>query len=128
MSAVVSNEVGNNQQRSGVVLAVSRSIYFTVAVLALLASAPAYAVTFTVNSVTASPSSLQPGQTVQFATTVTASAAASDYTIGLQVFLNGTFIGWPISQLFQGINFQPGVGVYRTIQLDDTGRHHPRKL
>jgi hypothetical protein len=64
---------------------------------------------FTVNSVTATPAAVQPGQTVRFATTVTANATASDYTIGLQVFLDNTvltYLAGPPSKLFTGLTFQ----------------------
>jgi hypothetical protein len=68
----------------------------------------AYAATiFTVNSANATPTTVRPGQTVTFATTVTANTEAPNYTIGLQVFdhTTSTFLAGP-SRLFQGLTFQ----------------------
>ena len=64
----------------------------------------ARAQSFTVNSVSAKPSTVKPGQTITFSTTVTASANASNYTIALQVFLNNTYLP-SSSKLFSGLTF-----------------------
>ena len=51
-------------------------------VLALIAlPAPARAQTITISSVTASPASVQPGQTVVFTATMTANQNASNYPV-----------------------------------------------
>jgi parallel beta-helix repeat protein len=92
----------------------SRHLCFTMPVFALLGALPAHALTFTVNSVSASRAGVQPGQTVQFAATVTANGQVSDYTIGLQVFLNGTIEPWPVRQLFQGLTFQRNEAIRQT--------------
>jgi hypothetical protein len=85
---------------------ISKLLAIITASLAILGNAPpAHAQTFTVNSVTASPSTVQPGQTVNFSTTVTANANAPYYTIGLQLFTNNTFLLAP-SKLFSGLIFQ----------------------
>jgi parallel beta-helix repeat protein len=74
---------------------------------------PAHAQTFTVNSVTATPSTVRPGQTVKFATTVTASANAANFTIGLQVSFKNTYLNSP-SRLFQGLTFKAHVPITET--------------
>jgi hypothetical protein len=91
-----------------------RHLRFAMPVLSVLWTMPAYALTFTVNSVTASPGSVQPGQTVDFATVVTANANASNYAVGLQVFLNGVYLNWPISQVFTGLRFHAGKPLTQT--------------
>jgi parallel beta-helix repeat protein len=93
---------------------VGNSFSLTITILALLWGAPAYAVTFTINSVTASPVTVQAGQTVQFATSVTANGAASDYAMGLQVSLNGTYVPYPASQVFPDLAFQPNTPITKT--------------
>ena len=72
---------------------------------------PAHAATtFTIQSVTAIPASVRPGQTVALSTTVTANTAASDYTVGLQVFLNNVYLP-SASQLFSGLTFRANQSV-----------------
>ena len=58
-----------------------------------IASAAAVPLTFTINAATTNPANVNSGQTITFSTTLTASQKASNYTVGLQVFFNGTFIG-----------------------------------
>jgi hypothetical protein len=58
--------------------------------LALMAlPAPARAQTFTVSSVTASPATVQPGNTVTFSATITASEKASNYPVEFSLIFNG---------------------------------------
>ena len=50
---------------------------------------PARAQTFTISSVTASPATVQPGQTVTFSATITASQNASNYPVEFSLVFNG---------------------------------------
>ena len=51
--------------------------------------APARAQTFTISSVTASPATVQPGQTVTFSATISASQNASNYPVEFSLVFNG---------------------------------------
>jgi parallel beta-helix repeat protein len=75
-----------------------------------LAQHAATAVAVAVNTVTATPSAVQVGQTVKFATTVTSTSKVTGYTIGLQVFLNNAYVQSG-SQLFSGLTLLPNTPV-----------------
>lgn len=94
---------------------VGRGMLIALMILTLLrVEHPAQAATtFTISSVTAIPASVKPGQTVALSTTVTADTLASDYTVGLQVFLNNVYLP-SASQLFSGLTFRANTSVTET--------------
>ena len=76
--------------RSGRHLARFVEIVVFAVLLALMAlPAPARAQTFTISSVTASPATVQPGQTVTFSATISASQNASNYPVEFSLVFNG---------------------------------------
>ena len=76
--------------RSGRHLARFVEIIVFAVLLALMAlPAPARAQTFTISSVTASPATVQPGQTVTFSATISASQNASNYPVEFSLVFNG---------------------------------------
>ena len=82
------------------------SVFLITALTAYVAVAPALASapTFSVDAATTKPTNVNSGQSIAFSTTITANQKASSYTVGLQVFLNGTFIG-NASKLIPGVSF-----------------------
>ena len=64
-------------------------IVFAILLALMALPAPARAQTFTISSVTASPATVQPGQTVTFSATITASQNASNYPVEFSLVFNG---------------------------------------
>src|ERR1700749_768199 len=78
-------------------------------------SADAAQAKFTVNSVTANVTTVAPGQTINFSTSVTATQAASGYIIGLQVYNTKTNVQTS-NTWAQNISFQANKAVTETGQ------------
>src|SRR5271165_1667705 len=77
--------------------------------LALIAlPAPARAQTFTVSSVTATPATVQPGQTVVFTATITANRNASNYPVEFSLIPPGASAGTNTTQGVFFLTFQAG--------------------
>ena len=88
--AAKSFAVGLRLPRSGRHVARFVEIIVFAILLALMAlSAPARAQSFTISSVTASPATVQPGQTVTFSAKITASQNASNYPVEFSLMFNG---------------------------------------
>jgi hypothetical protein len=88
--AATSFAVGVGLPRSGRYVARFVEIIVFAILLALMAlPVPARAQTFTISSVTASPVTVQPGQTVTFSATITASQNASNYPVEFSLIFNG---------------------------------------
>ena len=64
-------------------------IVFAILLALMALPAPARAQTFTISSVTASPATVQPGQTVTFSATISASQNASNYPVEFSLVFNG---------------------------------------
>ena len=64
-------------------------IVFAISLALMALSAPASAQSFTISSVTASPATVQPGQTVTFSAKITASQNASNYPVEFSLMFNG---------------------------------------
>ena len=88
--AATSFAAGVGLARSGRHVARFVEIIVFAILLALMAlPAPARAQTFTISSVTASPATVQPGQTVTFSATISASQNASNYPVEFSLVFNG---------------------------------------
>ena len=88
--AATSFAAGLGLTRSGRPVARFVEIIVFAILLALMAlPAPARAQTFTISSVTASPATVQPGQTVTFSATISASQNASNYPVEFSLVFNG---------------------------------------
>src|ERR1700722_16096735 len=88
--ASTSFAAGFGLARAGRHLARFFEIVVFAVLLALMAlPAPARAQTFTISSVTASPATVQPGQTVTFSATISASQNASNYPVEFSLVFNG---------------------------------------
>jgi hypothetical protein len=88
--AATSFAAGVGLPRSGRHVARFVEIIVFAILLALMAlPAPARAQTFTISSLTASPVTVQPGQTVTFSATITASQNASNYPVEFSLIFNG---------------------------------------
>ena len=66
------------------------SVVFAMLLALIALPAPARAQTITISSVTASPASVQPGQTVVFTATMTASQNASNYPVEFSLAPSGS--------------------------------------